>query len=175
MPTKGLTETEEATLIMLLNKVKQPWSAEFYNALAPHVALTAIETVFLRKINGELRVLLTKRPANDTHWANMWHSPGTMFRATDVPKQLEVPGNFRMAFDRVEIEIGCRILYAIHVGCIPQLTLRDPELGQVFLCEFADTPKKGDFFPVDQLPSSIIGHHPVLIDAAVKKWHELHP
>ncbi len=81
MITAGLTEVEERELITLLGRVKQPWSAPFYTALASKGRVST--TDFILVAPGD-RILVTQRPLDDAFEPGYWHFPGTVVRATDT-------------------------------------------------------------------------------------------
>ena len=155
----------------LLGKIKQPWSRQFYNAIAPHVALTAIETVFLRAgPSGGLKseVLLHKRPETDIpEWRGRSASPGSMLRATDH--------SYEDAVRRVKRELGgARLRYrAEPVASIFNMTERGPENGIVLACELVDEPPPSFWWhSVYTLPYDLLRHHYGFLEA-ILVWYNL--
>ncbi len=167
MPTEGLTETEEKKVIRILRKVGSRMTAEFYNAIAAKFCLTAIETVVLRRHGGAIQVLLTRRAVNDPHWASLYHSPGSMVRASD--------NSFEDAFGRVQNgELGTKFLSPpVCAETFIHNHARGKEIAVVFVCEIADEPPGAKFFDINELPPDIIPQHHRVIMAAVKKFIEL--
>src|SRR3989344_3481576 len=171
-----LDPEEEKEMIRLFNKMGGQWTPNLYNTFAPKFALTAIETVFLRRnaISG-VEILLIQRPPTDAHYPNEWHSPGTMLRATDFQEETvtgkDIPAHdgFKKAFDRLaqsELGIGFKTKPR-QVRSIFHFTPRGSEIALIFLCELEGEPKAGRFFAVDHLPKNLIEHHHRIIEAAM--------
>ena len=169
-----LTASEEQQLIHLLGKVGPLMSMEVYNAIAAKFVLTAIETVVIRSVGGHIEVLLLRRSPEDVHYRNMWHSPGTMLRDADAPRECDVPGTLAEAFNRVQNnEIGCQFQEPpIFVNYVFQRTPRGSENGLVFLCKLAGDPKEGQFFRIDKLPENLMQHHRWIIELAAQYYRE---
>src|SRR5579884_367190 len=55
-----------------------------FEQIARLVALPIVEFVPLKRTGQEVQVLLLKRSQYDTHWPGLWHTPGTVIRATDL-------------------------------------------------------------------------------------------
>ncbi len=177
MPDKNeLTPDEEQQLITLAPKIGSHMSSVLYNAFAPKFALTAIETVIVKQFPDRLGVLLTRRPTTDAHYPNMWHSPGSMLRASDAPEEIDLPGNFNDALHRVQLdEIGACFRHPpTFVDHVFQRTLRGVENALVFLCELATREKAGTWFDADDLPQELIKHHYRVIHVAVQYYRNLH-
>ncbi len=85
MPTAGLKQYEEDILVTLLRMVGQPWSAKFYNALAP---LVRVPTTDLVLIDEQGRVFMTQRPEEDAFEPGYWHFPGTVVRVADTSNEM---------------------------------------------------------------------------------------
>ncbi len=165
----GLTAGMENTLIALLGKLGQPWTRELYNAFAPHFALTAIETVFLRGTPKGIEVLLHNRPDTDIpEWRGRPASPGSMLRATDRARQEAV---YFDAFQRVAAEIGITSFQVTITPMDIQLhhTRRGTENALVFVCQMPENqfPKEGFWWHnVNTMPHGILDHHPEIIWSA---------
>ena len=172
-----LDPEEEKEMIRLAGKMGGQWTPNLYNTFAPKFALTAIETVFLRRsaVSGKVEILLIQRPATDAHYPNQWHSPGTMLRAVDFQEETvtgeDIPAydGFKKAFDRLaQSELGIGFKTAPRqIMSIFHYTPRGPEVALIFLCELEGEPKAGRFFAVDHLPENLIEHHHRIIEAAM--------
>jgi len=53
---------------------------EVWPEIHQSVALPYVELVIPRKAGGRWEIFLTRRPANDPHWPEMWHLPGGLWR-----------------------------------------------------------------------------------------------
>lgn len=175
------TKEKEDQLVELISEMGSQWTPRLYNTFAPKCAFTAIETVFLKRDNrGHVNVLLTKRPPNDAYYPNQWHSPGTMLRGADVPKETktnpDVPkfDGYKEAFDRlVEGELKLQFRgEPKQVKSFLHFTPRGPENALIFLCELDGEPKVGRFFDIMELPPDLIEHHHRIIYTAVKAFEE---
>lgn len=155
-------------LAMLFRLLAQPWTARFYNAAAPLFALTAVETVFLRKDEpGQYHVLLHRRPETDIpEWRGRPASPGSMLRATDCPGR---ESGYIDALYRVRRELGGTqfIFTPSPVHSLFQHTERGPENGIVIVCELLQDPPAGFWWhSIRDLPPNILKHHPEIIKIA---------
>jgi hypothetical protein len=164
-----LTEKELAQLVGLVSKIKQPWPAKLYNTLAPLFTLTGVETVFVRQSDSVVEILLTQREGGDKFYADQWHSPGSMLRATD---RKGVGANaFEDALQRVCLELKIErteITRFEPVMSRTHGTPRGPELAMVFCCELNnDSTPHGTWFPVRKLPRNIVSHHLLFISSVV--------
>jgi|SRR3989344_475471 len=173
MTSEGLTIEEEKQFIKLTEKLTGQVTKDLYNALASKFAFTAIEVVTLRVHEGKLEVLLTKRDSDDI-FANGWHSPGSILRASDAPEKYDTVGDYQSAFKRVEQEI--KVPFSVvpkFVGIILQRHLRGVDNGIVFISEIAEAPGKGQFFPVDAIPEPFLEHQRAIIAMAVEGWKKI--
>lgn len=171
--TTGLTAEEEAQLIVLLQKVRQPWSYQFYLSLCQSVCLTATETVFLRWIEGKLYVLLIERDSDDPHFKDQVHSPGSMLRATDYKGEGLAAFQDPIARACQEVNFDSENIRPKFAGFLSHNTSRGAELAMVFVCLYEDPvfdgdQRRNDWYQVDQLPRNIISHHRAVIRTAVQ-------
>ena len=168
--TEGLISSEEDRLVELMGKVGSAMSNRFFNAVATKFALIAIETVVLRQsATGTIQVLLTQRPLDDSipAWRGMWHSPGTMLRASDR--------SYEDAFARVQNgELGTRFLEPPRfVDTLFYRHVRGSENPLIFVCEIEGEPRNGKFFDVESLPENLTPHHQEVIRVATQHYQAL--
>lgn len=148
-------EENEKELIELLKKVPMEMSDELYNAFARVRPQPAIEVVILKIIKNETHVLLIERSFKDKYWPNMWHSPGTILRYGE---------SISMAFKRLSEK---ELFFSFWEK--PQFVnwrnsveaKRGHEISLIFRYDVGKnfSPPTGKFFPVDDLPESILPHH----------------
>lgn len=139
------------------------------------VTTPTIEVAPLREnADGTIEILLTKRPADDPHWANMWHITGTILLSTD-----EEGDGFTSGVERVlrgELQGVIPILDGVHyVSTKFWDVARGRELDQIFYFKtnVADEAvREGRFFNVEHLPESVIDHHKIMISEIVQKFRK---
>jgi hypothetical protein len=162
--TGGLNRFTEWLLIKLLSRVRQPWSARFFEAIAQIIPVIGYEAVILREVDGRLQALMTRRPDDDkvSAWAGLWHVPGTIVRGTDKSKAdvfarltaREIGAaltNFRVVYDIFQPDGGRKLnLQLVHAVDIVD--------GQ--------EPTNGTWFNIVELPESIPGHHEIIFEVA---------
>jgi len=157
-------------LIWLLKGLRQPWTEQLLNAVNRKVTLPAVELVILRKRNGKIEILLTRRSKKDHYWPFHWGVPGSTPRDYDstISGILERIWNIELdIWHREKKEINCgRILWEHLRGkCLSDINLYVAELDEEFL--------NGTFFPVDKLPEPFLGGQEVVINMAVEKFSQL--
>ncbi len=160
-PIGGLTDLEGTQLKMLLGKLGQPWDRELNELLLGHLPASTIELVVLR--NNATEVLLTWRePEAGDPWPEVLHLPGTVIRIKDGGKEGAL---HRLA----RSELGCGLLTwqkrfdHDHEGGGRPLTLQN-----VYTATIAPAAnKKGEWYPVEDLPDDLLELHVRLIRAAV--------
>jgi hypothetical protein len=136
---------------------------EIFLAVAELVTTPTMEVAPLRiNENRQTEVLLTQRPADDAHWPNGWHMPGTVIRSTDEE------GSLRSGFNRIlqsELKEDVRPLAEpVFVGTKFWDVERGRELDQMYYIEVeANDETPGQFFTVDNLPETTLAHHKVMI------------
>ncbi len=126
-----------------------------------------IEIVPLRKnIEGRVEVLLTKREDDDAHWAGMYHTPGTVIRASDIP------GSYDDAFKRIiSGELGgISVSEPVYVTSILHKVKRGMESALIFWVEVNEEPKTGEFFDYGNLPEDLIDTQKPFIKMAIKDF-----
>ena len=128
-----------------------------------------IELVPLRKNDGDIEVLLLKRPNDDPTWPGMLHTPGTVLRATDVD------GGFGSAFKR---------LYNKEIGFTPKTTPvqrgvefhrvnRGVELANIFSIDLTDQiTVNGKWYKTTDLPKNIVDSQIKFILSAVNAYRK---
>lgn len=183
-----ITAREEGLVVEILGKLDpKELPAKVFHAVERITALTAIETVFLRKREKQLKVLLLKRSDNDPYYPGMWHSPGSILRGGDDPERARITGNsfeilklkgflinYWKPFLRIlDDELGVWFAQSPKfVGTALYHTLRGLEHAIVFLCECDREPKEGTWYRLDQLPGNLVAHHHELIRIAVDAFLE---
>lgn len=163
---------DEQQLIRLLGRVESPMSNELYNAIAPIVPAVAVESVILRKVKDKTQVYLVQRPDNDAHWPREWHSPGTLLRASDACDRDPIA----VALKRIEArELGIKFkTYRFTGRFVFHQTPRGSEMSLVYVCTVEEEPKVGGFFPVNELPQSLIIHQQPVIRIAHEAYMGVH-
>ena len=159
LATGGLTANQESQLIWLLNKVKQPYSPELFEALARRLPVMGLEAVVLREFDGRLEVLMTARPDNDliANWAGKWHIPGTILRNEET---------FEDGFLRLgKREFGAKLVNIRFVYLhFPRTGDRGSNLQLVHVADIEENQYPlGTWFNVEELPENAIdGHHEII-------------
>jgi hypothetical protein len=168
--TTSLTDGEIESTRQLLSKLSAGFlPLPIFLEVARLVALPIIEIIPLRWNDGHIEVLLTKRLDNDKHWPGMWHTPGTVVRATDAI------GNYQDAFDRIlDGE-----LKGVALKGEPQFLMafrheskRGTEDAKVYYVEVVGEPKEGRFYDIDQLPLNIVSTCSDFVKVAAISFHE---
>jgi hypothetical protein len=136
---------------------------EIFLAVAELVTTPTMEVAPLRvNENGQTEILLTQRPADDEHWPNGWHMPGTVIRSTDEE------GSLTTGFNRVlqsELDEDVRpVAEPVFVGTKFWDVERGREFDQMYYIEVeANDETPGQFFTADTLPDNTLSHHKVMI------------
>ena len=188
IPTGGLNKAEEADLIRLLHKVKQPWSEALHKALEPLIVFTRVYVVCLFTEGKICKVLLVPRQKSDLSDNERLHVPRTVLRQTD--------SDYFQAVRRVLKEhIGGISLPPYHVrhdGMIYTASMSEKTNTNVNLSPHAvETPQiygiavnanqanwimanvKGSVFRrVNNLPSSMLVYHRWIVAEAVDASRE---
>ena len=163
--TSGLTANQERRLIELLDKVKQPYSTELFEALARRLPVIGLEAVVLREFDGRLEVLMTARPDNDliAKWAGKWHIPGTILRNEETIED----GFLRLG----EREFGATLVNIRFVYLhFPRGGDRTSNLQLVHVADIAESqPRLGTWFDVEELPEKLIDGHRQIISEVIRR------
>jgi hypothetical protein len=143
-----------------------------FMAITSKIVTPTLEMVIFQQVKNELHVLLTKRPDDDKHWPGQWHIPGTVLRSTDAE------GTFVTCFERIlhdELYDLVAITEPKYVSTEFWEIERGRELDQLFYAELKDCGELLEsmkFFPVNALPSNLMGHHDTVIAKAIEKRSE---
>ena len=133
------------------------------------VVLTTVEIVPLIKNGDSIKVLLTKRGANDPTWPNLYHIPGTVLRSSDKI------GSFADAYKRILIN-ELKNIKTLNIPTLIEPILRDLGRGkEVTLLHWTlikNKPSVGRLFDINNLPKNIIRPQIKYIKLAVKHFEE---
>jgi hypothetical protein len=165
-----LSDKEILTLITLLKRLEPgKLPLPVFLEIARLNVIPIIEIVPLRKKDGKIQVLLTKRDDNDPNWPGMYHTPGTVVRASDVNSE------YNEAFGRIlEGElVGLRTSEPVFVYPLLHKVKRGMESSLVFWVEVKEDPKIGEFFDIDSLPENIIDTQVEFIKKAAEDYKNL--
>jgi hypothetical protein len=124
-----------------------------------------MDTIPLRRnSNGDIEVLLLRRPPDDPIWPNLWHNPGTVLRASDT---------YESALDRLlndELQ-GARIVKdPVFVANIFNQSKRGTEVILIYRIEIKGPTPVGTFWPIDKLPKDIIDSEIAVIKTASQHY-----
>jgi isopentenyldiphosphate isomerase len=163
-------EIEEATRI--LSKFEPGYMPfPLFLALTRLVVHSIIEIVPVRyNEKGTLEVLLLQRDKDDILWPSMWHNPGCVVLATDLPEGDEA------AFRRIaqnELDMNPENLKPVYVSHLVHRTRRGAESAKIFFAELTTIPKNGSFFAADALPDGTIESHVPIIMTAVAQYRAM--
>ncbi len=126
-----------------------------------------IEIVPLKFVDEEIYVLLTKREDDDPNWPGMWHTPGTVVRATDRE------GSFEDAFERIiagELN-GTEVAESpVFVGNLLHKVKRGMESAMIYRVRITGETKSGSFFKKNELPENIIDTQKDFIQMAINNF-----
>ena len=124
-----------------------------FRQVARLTVLSIVEVVPLRWRDGRLEVLLLERPADDMYAPGTLHTPGTVVRPTDNLQTYQEPFE-RILRDEMD---------AAAVAAPPEFALdlrhrieRGAENTRVFTVEVVGSPAVGAFYPVDDLPPTVM-------------------
>lgn len=140
--------------------------ANLFYEVSRLAVVCAVEVVPLRTVKGACEVLLTQRLANDPHWPNLWHNPGSIMRPNDQV------GSFDSAITRIcSDELGMGDWPTpIFVGTHFWQGARGSIVSLVHTLDISgmDSPAVGTFFPVANLPAEFIpGMEPIIVMAVM--------
>ena len=163
---KSLSEEEIRVTAEYLRRLPKGFlPKEIFLAVAELVTTPTMEVAPLRtNEQGQTEVLLVQRPADDAHWPSGWHMPGTVIRSTDQEGSLD-SGFHRILAGELEGQVR-PLANPVYVGMKFWDVERGRELDQMHYIEveaddIADMP--GQFFTIDTLPDTTLGHHKVMI------------
>lgn len=159
-----MTDLEIKTTTELLKKL-EPGILPFpiFNEITRVFVASIIEIVPLRENNGITQVLLVRREADDPFWPSMWHTPGTVLRATDKK------GDLNDAFRRILVnELECyEELTPTFVNIRFSQSTRGSEFSAIFIIDLKEESKNGEWFDVNNLPKELVKSQEELIKIAV--------
>ena len=142
---------------------------DLFNQIARLGVLAYIELLAFRlNSNNEVEVLLTMRDAADEFWPNMYHNPGTVLRPNDSDL------SFKSAIDRLMVdEYGGQKPEQgpYFAGLWFEQLERGKGLGIISWMELNECPV-GEYFPVDDLPESMITSQDVYIKNAANTYYD---
>lgn len=165
-----MDENEISQTTDLLKKLEpgfQPYP--IFEQIARLIALPVVELIPLRLHDGAVQVLLIQRAPDDPYWPNLWHTPGTIVRATDLPNG---QGTNWPAFERLfhdELK-GTKVGDPQFVGSLLHKSKRGVEQAQIYWVEVKDEPPVGTFYPIDSLPLSVIESQKAFIQEAARNF-----
>jgi len=159
---------QAADVIKRLPKGYLPF--ELFIAVASKVTVPTMEVAPLRRTSdGNVEVLLTKRPVDDPYWPGGWHLTGTVIRANDKEGTDFSSGVERVLRD--ELHGAVKPIDGIkYAGMKFWDVKRGRELDQMFYFETKATDtdvREGKFFNVNSLPESTLEHHKIMIPEIV--------
>ncbi len=172
-----------------------------FHAIEEKIALTAIETVFLRQVRGRIQVLLLDRPADDEYYAGQVAGPGSMLLGGDVQslggKSFEEEVQLRalvlgLMIEKNWIPPGLTSPYWRPFSRVCQKELggwfdtepifaaatfydtpRGAENVLAWICRLDREPKEGKWCDVEWLPSNLVAHHHKLLEMVVPQFKRL--
>lgn len=170
--TDGFDPEDDEKVISTLKKWKGGvLSDELFTQLAYIIPQPTIETVVLRKKENAIEALLIPRPAHDSIWPGVLHSPGQALRKMDYLRTDNTPLNG--PFERVQsLEIKAKFLHTPEfVGIAQYMTKRGPEAVHIFLASIAEDsalPENAIWKRVDDLPqlTNFMDHQIIPINMA---------
>lgn len=164
-PRDGLSEQEAMTLVTILGKLKRPYREEVFQAIVSAFIMCPVELVALTRSG---RVLMQRRPASDPHFANLWHTTGTvMLKGDTIESALMRIIERELANVPHESPIPRGYVEVPHGGDASSCP-RGQELALVFTCIVDEETYKrsggeGEFFALDQIPTDTVKHHKAIL------------
>lgn len=165
-----LTEEESLQLAGLLRKLEWPVSLEVFYALADRTIFAGVDVAL---VTGQ-EVFLTRRPANDPYFANLWHltggvvMPGQTALSTLQSRALREVGGLKLK--RAPEFVMARDILMGPPG--PDHSPRGQEVYRLYRYvlseeERASLPNSEDarLFPLDAVPDAFMAHQRPSIEA----------
>jgi hypothetical protein len=145
------------------------------------VVLNTVEVGFVKSSPTDERraqVLLTQRPETDQFWANQWHIPGSIVRATDPVKHEH---DYDAAVSRVVREVGGGIQVVrdpLEYDVVRRKGLRGSETTVRLMAESTGEPHNGAFYDAETVlqnppEGGLIESHAEAIEKLAKAYHDL--
>ncbi len=126
----------------------------YFYLLSRLVPMPAVELVVYRMQEGEPEVLLTKRSADDPHWPNLWHLPGTILRNGDSMEKV---------WKRLSGEVSVSALPGTPEPKTFELSNNERGWGShtyhILRVDASWVLGEGRFFPLEHLPEETVLHH----------------
>jgi len=136
-----------------------------FNEIARLAALTAIEFIPFRKNGESTEVLLFRRPADDSFWPGLLHTPGTILRSSDA--------SFDDAYTRLfNDELNCEPLSVKFIGNELILNERGRVLLFKYIVDVTDVVTSGDFYDTTTLPDDVLPQHRDMMLQAVNHFKQ---
>jgi hypothetical protein len=162
-------DSKPEDIARLLNEYTPGFLPEpLFVSIARLVVLSAVEFIPLRtKPNGEIEVLLFKRPSTDPVWPNKLHSPGTMLRPIDK--------SLFDAFDRLfsdELRLSDPV-NPIFVGTYLTHHKRGSIATFEYVIPITKEVSEGKFYSINKLPENFITEQKEMVLRAAEKYKEL--
>ena len=153
---------------------------ELFVPMAKLMVMHTVEVGFVKPSGTDGRraqVLLTQRPATDEFWANQWHIPGSIVRATDPVKHEH---DYDAAVNRVRDEIGGGIQVIsqpLEYDTVRRKGQRGSEVTVRLMADSAGDPVNGRFFDADQVlrnppDGGLIDSHAAAIEKLAATYHD---
>lgn len=143
--------------------------------IARIMALPIVEFIPLQRgDNGQTMVLLIERPADDPLWPGLWHTPGTVIRATDTHRSHEDGWEAFARISHDELK-DTKIGKPHYVGSLFHTSKRGAEQAQLYWVEVAGQPNVGEFYEANSLPAHMITSQRDFIKQAIKSFESEHP
>lgn len=139
-----------------------------FEQIARLIALPILEFIPLRERDGRIEVLLIERAADDPFWPGMFHTPGTVIRATDAETDSENwPAFQRILHDELK---DTKVSEPYYVGSLLHKSKRGVEQAQLYWVEVRGDPAVGTFYDVESLPEGLIDSQLAFIRAAAESF-----
>jgi len=165
-----MTEDEIFQTADLLGKLEPGFlPLPIFEQVARLVALPVLELVPFRWHGDAVEVLLIQRSSDDPLWPGMWHTPGTVVRATDLytdDGKDWAPFNRLMHDELKETPIG----KPRFVASLLHQSKRGVEQAQVYWVEVLGEAHTGQFFPLPNLPDNLIASQRKFIEEAITSF-----
>ena len=165
-----MTEDEIFQTADLLGKLEPGFlPLPIFEQVARLVALPVLELVPFRWHGDAVEVLLIQRSSDDPLWPGMWHTPGTVVRATDLYSNDDkdwAPFSRLMRDELKETPIG----KPHFVASLLHQSKRGVEQAQVYWAEVLGEHNTGQFFPLTDLPDNLIASQRKFIEEATASF-----
>ena len=165
-----VTKDEISQTVNLLGKLEPGFlPLPIFEQVAKLVALPVVELVPFRQRGDTAEVLLIQRSSDDPLWPGMWHTPGTVVRATDLYSNDDknwAPFSRLMRDELKETPIG----KPHFVASLLHQSKRGVEQAQVYWAEVLGEHNTGQFFPLTDLPDNLIASQRKFIEEATASF-----